>query len=72
MATEATILLATFGFKELGLRRIEIVTDIENKASRRVAEKAGAQFEGILRKRLKFGDRNIDAAMYSLIPEDYE
>jgi RimJ/RimL family protein N-acetyltransferase len=36
-----------------------------------VAEKTGARFEGILRKRLKLGDRNIDAAMYSLIPDDF-
>ena len=70
VATKAAILVAQFGFQELGLRRIEIVTGVENKASRRVAEKTNAQFEGILRKRLKLGDRNIDAAMYSLIPDD--
>jgi len=70
IATEATKLVAQFGFQQLGLRRIEIVTGEENWASRRVAEKAGATFEGILRKRLKLGDRNIDAAMYSLILED--
>jgi RimJ/RimL family protein N-acetyltransferase len=70
VATLAAILVAQFGFKELGLRRVEIVTGVENPASRRVAEKTGAQFEGILRKRLKLGDKNIDAAMYSLIPED--
>ena len=70
VATKAAILVAQFGFHELDLRRIEIVTGVENKASRRVAEKTSAQFEGILRKRLKLEDRNIDAAMYSLIPED--
>lgn len=70
IATEATKLIALFGFEQLGLRRIEIVTGVENWASRRVAEKAGATYEGILRKRLKLGDRNIDAAMHSLIPED--
>jgi RimJ/RimL family protein N-acetyltransferase len=70
VATEAAILIAKFGFQELGLRRIEIVTGVENKASSRVAVKTGAHFEGILRKRLKFGNRNIDAAMHSLIPGD--
>lgn len=70
IATEASRLVAQFGFKRLGLRRIEIVTGVDNKASRKVAENAGATFEGILRKRLKFGDRNVDAAMHSLIPED--
>jgi RimJ/RimL family protein N-acetyltransferase len=70
IASEVTRLLANFGFKELGLRRIEIVTDLENKASQRVAEKAGASYEGILRNRIKSGEINSDAAMYSLIPKD--
>lgn len=70
IATEAAILTAQFGFQVLGLRRIEIVTAEDNQASRRVAEKTGATFEGILRRRLKIGDRNVDAAMHSLIPED--
>ncbi|NIM92209.1 MAG: GNAT family N-acetyltransferase [Anaerolineales bacterium] len=71
VATQATVLVAQFGFQELGLRRLEIVTGVNNKASSRVAEKTGAHFEGILRQRLKLGDRNIDAAMYSLIPGDF-
>jgi len=70
IATEATKLIALFGFQQLGLRRIEIVAGEENWASRRVAEKTGAAFEGILRKRLKIGSKNIDAAMHSLILED--
>jgi len=70
IATEATKLIALFGFQQLGLRRIEIVTGEENWVSRRVAEKTGATFEGILRSRLKFDDKNIDAAMFSLLVDD--
>jgi ribosomal-protein-serine acetyltransferase len=40
-----------FGFEQLGLHRIEIVAAIDNLASQRVAEKAGAVREAILRKR---------------------
>ena len=72
IATEATKLIALFGFHQLGLRRIELVTGIENWASRRVAEKSGATFEGILRRRLKLSGKNIDAAMHSLILEDLQ
>ncbi len=72
IATEATKLVALFGFQQLGLRRIEIITGEENWASRRVTEKVGAIYEGILRKRLKLGDKNIDAAMHSLILADLE
>jgi RimJ/RimL family protein N-acetyltransferase len=71
IATRAVRLVAQFGFRSLKLRRIEIVTGEENWASRKVAENAGARFEGILRKRLKIGEGNIDAAMHSLIPEDF-
>lgn len=71
IATQAVQLLAKFGFQTLGLQRIEIVVGEENWASRRVAEKAGAHFEGVLRKRIAVGNRHIDAAMYSLIPDDF-
>ena len=70
VATSAILLLARFGFDELKLNRIEIVVSTENKPSQRVAEKAGATQEGILRKRLVVRDRVYDAVMYSMIPED--
>ncbi len=41
-----------------------------NSASRRVAEKAGAVFEGVQRNRLLVAGRPRDACMYSLIPGD--
>lgn len=69
-ATAATRLLARFGFEELKLNRIEIVVAIGNRASERVAEKAGALREGILRRRLMIGSKAHDATMFSLLPED--
>lgn len=68
IATAATLLLADFGFKELKLNRIEILVAIENKASQRVAIKAGAVREGILRNRLLLQGKIHDAVMFSLIP----
>lgn len=70
IATAATRLTAEFGFKDLGLNRIEILTAIENGASGRVAEKAGAKKEGILRKRIMLNSHPQDAIMYSLIVDD--
>ena len=32
----------------MGLRRLELPVAVDNVASRRVAEKAGARFEGVL------------------------
>ena len=70
VATAATPLAAEFGFDDLRLNRIEIVMATENIASQRVAEKAGAKREGILRNRILLHNRPLDAIMYSLIPAD--
>ena len=70
VATTAILLLAQFGFRELRLNRIEIVVAVGNKASQRVAEKAGAIREGVLRNRLAVHDKVHDAVMFSFIPPD--
>jgi len=69
-ATRATRLAARFGFEQLGLQRIEIVAAVDNLASQRVAEKAGARHEGLARKRLFIGGLAHDAMIYSLVRED--
>jgi RimJ/RimL family protein N-acetyltransferase len=68
IATTATLLLSDFGFKQLNLNRIEILVAIENKASQRVAVKAGAMREGLLRNRLLLHGKIHEAVMFSLIP----
>ncbi|MBV8158937.1 MAG: GNAT family N-acetyltransferase [Dyella sp.] len=72
VASRAVRRLATFGFETLGLCRIEIVAAVENVASRRCAEKAGARFEGIGRHRLVIGTTPVDAAVYGLLPSDLD
>jgi ribosomal-protein-serine acetyltransferase len=61
---------AQFGFEELHLKRLEIVTALGNVHSQRVAEKAGATREGVLRQRINIGLVWHDAVMFSLIPDD--
>ena len=70
VATVAARLLAQFGFGELKLSRLELVIDVDNQASQRVAEKLGAFREGVLRQRLSVHNQARDAVMYSLIPRD--
>jgi ribosomal-protein-serine acetyltransferase len=70
VATRATRLAARFGFEELGLNRIEIVAAVNNLASQRVAERAGAVRECILRKRLLINGMPHDAVLFSLVAED--
>ena len=69
VATEAVSLISEFGFNLLGLNRLEIVMLPNNGASRKVAEKAGAKFEGILQKRLIVFDEARDACLYSLVKD---
>ncbi len=70
IATRATLLAARFGFDELKLIRIEIVAALGNRASQRVAEKAGAVREGVMRHALFLHGTPHDAVLTSLIPED--
>ena len=69
-ATRATRLLARHGLTEAGLERVEIMMSVENEPSRRVAERAGAVFEGTLRRRLLLHDRFHDAHLFSLVRSD--
>ncbi len=71
-ATRATVLLAHHGLTRLGLERVEIMMAIENEASRRVAERARATFEGTLRHRFLLHGRYHDAHLYSLIRPDLD
>jgi RimJ/RimL family protein N-acetyltransferase len=68
-ASEAAALLAQFGFRQLGLIRIEILVPVGNTASQRVAEKVGAVREGLLRNRWLFRGEPRDAFVFSLVPE---
>ena len=70
IATAATLLLARFAFNELKLNRVELTIAVDNQASLRVADKAGATREGILRNRVIKNDAPSDAVVFSFIPED--
>ncbi|MCB9430964.1 MAG: GNAT family N-acetyltransferase [Ardenticatenaceae bacterium] len=72
IATKAAMLVARYGFEQLGFQRIEIVVAKDNAASLKVAEKLGAVREGLLRNRLQLNGSLCDAYLHSLIPKDYE
>jgi RimJ/RimL family protein N-acetyltransferase len=72
IASRATRLAAKFAFETVGLVRAEIVIAKDNLASQRVAEKAGAHYEGILLNRMVVRTEVMDAVMYSLTPADFK
>jgi ribosomal-protein-serine acetyltransferase len=66
-ATEAAALLIKFGFEQLKLNRIEIIAEITNVASQRVAEKVGAVREGVMRKRIILRGEARDAVLFAVV-----
>jgi RimJ/RimL family protein N-acetyltransferase len=67
VATAAARLVVAFGFTQLGMHRIELMVAVHNAASRRVADKLGAAYEGTLRHRLVLQGQPTDMAMYALV-----
>lgn len=66
-AAEAVRLLVRWGRENTDLERIEVVVATGNQRSLRVAEKAGAVQEGILRNRLYLNGVFHDAVMFAFV-----
>ena len=66
-ATDAARLAASWAFETLDLIRIEILAAVGNVRSQRVAEKAGAIREGVLRSRLLLHGVPHDAVLFSIL-----
>jgi RimJ/RimL family protein N-acetyltransferase len=70
VAGEIVRLLTAWAFDELGAQRIVLIVDVDNRASSRVAERAGYVHEGVMRSLyIKPGVRR-DAELWSLLPSD--
>jgi ribosomal-protein-serine acetyltransferase len=54
--------------KEVPIQRYQIMAAESNKASRRVAEKVGFNYEGVFPALLRINDEAVSAAIYSLVP----
>lgn len=67
VATAAVREIAEFAFRETDLARLEIVVEVSNRASQRVAEKSGAIFEGVAHDRIVIRGEAHDARMYALL-----
>jgi ribosomal-protein-alanine N-acetyltransferase len=67
IASEAVKKLEKIAFNELGLIRLEIRMDPQNKASEKVAIKNNFQKEGLLQKVLQFNDDYFDNLLYAKI-----
>lgn len=71
LVTEAAKEMLKFGFCNFGLEKISGVCMSKNKASRRVMEKIGMQYEGTMRKDLLKDGIYHDIDRLSIIREEY-
>lgn len=70
VAPRAVRMLASYAFTELGLERLHAEVDAENRASSRVALRAGFRREGVLRGSATLGGERRDMIVYGLRRDD--
>ena len=69
---EAKVLMFDYAFDSLRVERVSLKTDARNERSRRNIERAGATFDGVLRRHKPASDGGFrDSAMYSLLREEW-
>ena len=70
-ATEAVCRVLRFAFCELGLHRVEARYATGNAASRRVMEKCGMRFEGVLREAAVIRGEPVDVGICSILSREF-
>ena len=68
---EAARRVLAFGFKELGLNRIEARYMVENTASKRVMDKLGMHFEGVQRAAMLVKGAYRDIGVFSILATEF-
>lgn len=68
--TEALRIFSAYLFELKSVPRLQVTTAEGNIAARRIAEKCGYQYEGIMRKMGFLRGKYVDAARYSLLREE--
>jgi len=70
--TDAKLLLCTYAFESLGVRRVSWKTDARNARSRAAILRLGAKFDGILRAQKIGADGSVrDSAFYSMLAAEW-
>lgn len=72
VAAEACRLLLDHAFETLGLNRVYLYTETENKSAQRLFERLGFQREGLLREDVISNGRCADRYVYGLLRSEYE
>lgn len=71
-ATETTKAIIAYGFEEINLHKIQICTKTVNEPSKRVIEKCGFTYEGILRDYFYMNGSYTGRLYFSMLKSEYE
>jgi RimJ/RimL family protein N-acetyltransferase len=70
--TEAKLLMLTHAFDALGMRRVELKTDVLNERSRRAIARLGAVEEGVFRQHVITNSGRVrDTVYYSILSREW-
>ncbi|HST24497.1 MAG TPA: GNAT family N-acetyltransferase [Gaiellaceae bacterium] len=72
IATRALRLVTDYALGEVGLDRVQLLINVDNEPSLRVAERCGYSREGVFRSLYLKPGRRADMAVYSRLPGDRE
>lgn len=72
LMTDAVKAMTTYGFRSLGMHRIEIRCAVDNRKSRAVPERLGFQQEGILRDNEWLYDHFVGHVVYSMLENEWQ
>ncbi len=71
LATEATKAIIKYGFEKIKFHKIQICHKSINIPSKRVIEKCGFHFEGVLRDFFYMNGEYVDRLYYSILESEY-
>jgi RimJ/RimL family protein N-acetyltransferase len=72
LGAEAVAAITRHLFADEGAHRVQLTTDVENTPMRRVAERLGFSFEGVLRSFMPEPGGARDYAMYAITKSDHD
>jgi len=69
--SDAITTLLRYCFEELGMRRVDLITDSENHRAQHAYKKCGFRVEGLMRQYRTKNGRIIDDVMMSILSSDW-
>lgn len=72
VAKKASRLIISYGFREIGLNRIYLFTEVENIVAQKLFESIGFKREGIIRQDILSHGRYVDRIVYGILREEWK